>query len=422
MLKINRLARIKNICFAISVLFVAIYGGGYFQHTNLQNSQSVSYKAPPVIGYGNAPVYSSNQKVIPNSVVVGMAMTPDNMGYWLVTAMGQVFNYGDAPDLGSLNNPAINAPIVAITSTPDGKGYWLVGADGSVYTFGDATSYGSATNLKLNGPIVAMAATPDGRGYWMVASDGGVFSFGDATYFGSMGGKYLAGAIVAMAATPNGGGYWLVGADGGIFTFGNATFFGSMGGTVPNVPISSIVETNDGGGYYLLSPDSFNYRFLPTANERVTRFSEQTVIVAESQVGPTSSPGSFCNPYGPCEEWCSLFAGWVWNQAGIAAPSDGFTGYLYDWVAQHQKALSPSSVPAEGDYVFYGTGPRSSSTSVHMGIVVQSWPNGSLVTIEGDSGPGSGGNLGVTINGPFLISHSLEQNGAPIYAFGEPIS
>ncbi len=340
----------------------------------------VAYSAPPVVGYGAAQLFAADQAVVPASLVVGMTMTPDGHGYWLFTATGEVFSYGDA------------------------------------------ANFGSASSLALYGPIVAMASTPDGKGYWLVGSDGGIFTFGDATFYGSMGGQNLNASIVGMAATPDGNGYWLVGSDGGIFTFGYATFYGSMGGKIPSVPVAAISATTSGNGYYLLSPDSFNYQFKPNQGERVVSQSDAIISAAESQIGPTTAPGSFCNPYGPCEEWCSLFASWAWNQAGIPVPEIGFTGDLYNWVGQHQRALAPSDMPAAGDFVFYGTGPGSAATSVHMGIVVQTWGDGSLLTIEGDSGPGNAGYLGVTVNGPFLASHSLEYNGDPIYGYGEPLN
>lgn len=43
-------------------------------------------------------------------------------------------------------------------------------------------------------------------------------------------------------------------------------------------------------------------------------------------------------------------------------------------------------------------------------------PDGAIVTIEGDSGPGAYGQYNVTINGPFLPTHSDVYNGIGIYA------
>ena len=106
MKKLNRLASRK--IFAAFVLVIAAWAMVLPASGSLQgiNSGLASYSNPPVIGFGNAPIYAPAQPVVPNSIIVAMA------------------------------------------ATPDGKGYWLVGSDGSVYPFGDAQSYGSTANLK----------------------------------------------------------------------------------------------------------------------------------------------------------------------------------------------------------------------------------------------------------------------------------
>ena len=81
----------------------------------------------------------------------------------------------------------LNKPVVGMAATPDGLGYWLVASDGGIFNFGDAAFYGSAGGLPLNQPVVGMAATTDGAGYWLVASDGGIFNYGDAGFGGSDG-------------------------------------------------------------------------------------------------------------------------------------------------------------------------------------------------------------------------------------------
>jgi hypothetical protein len=73
-----------------------------------------------------------------------------------------------------------------------------------------------------------------------------------------------------------------------------------------------------------------------------------------------------------------------------------------------------------GDIVLYGTGPASVTTSLHAGLVVQTWPDGAIVTIEGDAGPAPNGSLAVVINGPYLPSSSITYNGVPVYAFAVP--
>jgi hypothetical protein len=105
------------------------------------------------------------------------------------------------PTYGSMDGVHLNAPIVGIAVTPDGAGYWLVGSDGGIFAFGDAAFYGSMGGLHLNQPIVGIASTSDGKGYWEVAADGGIFSFGDAAFYGSTGAMHLNSSIVGMAAS-----------------------------------------------------------------------------------------------------------------------------------------------------------------------------------------------------------------------------
>jgi hypothetical protein len=146
------------------------------------------------------------------------------------------------------------------------------------------------------------------------------------------------------------------------------------------------------------------------------------VQVAASQIGPDPDAGqwAFCNPYGPCEEWCALFATWVWNQVGIGIPRFSFVGSVYDWAVGQGLALPSWVVPAPGDLVLYGTGPQSVATSPHMAVVAEVWPDGAITTIDGDSGPEPTGRLAVTTNGPFLPADSESDNGMPIYAYVRP--
>jgi len=211
-----------------------------------------------VMAFGTAKSYGGVQQLKLNAPIVGIASTPDGMGYWLVGADGGVFNFGDAGYYGNtytlglsgLTGPRpLNAPIVGIASTPDGMGYWLVGADGGVFNFGDAGYYGNTYTLGLSGltgprplnaPIVGIASTPDGMGYWLVGADGGVFNFGDAGYYGNTytlgltglhGSRPLNKPVTGIIPSPDGAGYWVTAADGGVFNFGDAPFVGSAAGT-----------------------------------------------------------------------------------------------------------------------------------------------------------------------------------------------
>ena len=373
-----------------------------------------------VYASGDASFDGSLGNVTLQGPIVAMAPTADDQGYWLAAVDGGVFAMGDAQFFGSMGGTHLNQPIVGMAATPDGKGYWLVAADGGVFAFGDATYLGGRGGQPLNASIVGMAATPDGKGYWLVAGDGGIFAYGDASFEGSMGGRPLNASISGMAATRDGAGYWLVGSDGGVFTFGDAHFYGSLDVSAAATPIAAIVPSGNGTGYWLLDPDGWNYTFSNPPPNGSFPGSAAIVAAAESQVQPDPDPGYFCNPYGPCEEWCALFATWAVQQGGIPIPSYPFTGSIWAWGVQRGSALAPTTTPVPGDVVLYGTGPSSSATSVHAGIVAEVWPDDAIITIEGDAGPGSTGSLAVVINGPYLVGDSAQYNGAGVYAFVQP--
>ena len=80
----------------------------------------------------------------------------------MVAADGGIFSFGNARFFGSEGGVHINKPVVGMASTPDGLGYWLVASDGGIFSFGDAAFYGSKGATPLNQPIVGMASTPDG--------------------------------------------------------------------------------------------------------------------------------------------------------------------------------------------------------------------------------------------------------------------
>jgi hypothetical protein len=350
-----------------------------------------------------------------------MAATPDGKGYWLAGIDGGVFAFGDAGFHGSMGATRLAQPVVGMAATPDGGGYWLVAADGGVFAFGDAMFHGSMGATHLAAGVTGMAATPDGKGYWMVAGDGGVFAFGDASFYGSTGKNPPPTSIAGMASTPDGAGYWMVGNDGSVFKFGDATDYGSSPPTTSMSPVAAITPTPDGKGYWLLQPDGWSYTFSGPSPNVLSKSATITALAA-SQVGPDpdNAQGPFCNPYGPCEAWCALFVSWVWAHAGIPVPSIPFTGNIYAWAAGQGRILPSSALPAPGDAVLYGTGPQSTATSVHTGLIVEVWPDGAVVTIEGDAGPAPSGALNVVVNGPFLLNDSANYNGFAVYAVAQP--
>jgi hypothetical protein len=374
-----------------------------------------------VFAFGDATFEGSAGNVPLQGPIVAMASTPDAQGYWLGALDGGVFSYGDAAFYGSMGAAHLNQPIVGMASTPDGKGYWLVAADGGIFSFGDARFFGSTGAIRLNQPIVAMASTHDGQGYWLVAADGGIFNFGDAGFFSSAGGSNLPDPVVGIVPSPDDQGYLMATENGVVLAFGDASSKGQLNLDPTATQISAIIGNNRGTGYWLLDPQAWLYNFSTTTPERMFPQSAGIVAAATSQIQPDPDvQGPYCNPYGPCEQWCALFATWAWEQGGVPVPRYAFTGDMWNWAAGHTGVLPPGARPAVGDAVLYGTGPGSTSTSVHVAIVTQVWPDGAIMTIGGDSGPGRNGFLSVALNGPFLPWDSQSFNGTPIYGFAEP--
>lgn len=105
------------------------------------------------------------------------------------------------------------------------------------------------------------------------------------------------------------------------------------------------------------------------------------VSIAGAEVGNGHDP-----KYGgdPSWEWCSVFATWVWRQAGVDIPNYPFTGDVFSWGQARGLAAWGSAGVQPGDVVLYGTGPSSPSTSTHIGVVTEVLGSGQLVTVEGN--------------------------------------
>jgi hypothetical protein len=375
-----------------------------------------------VFSFGDANYEGGLGNLAIQGPIVAMATTPSGKGYWLGAVDGGVFSFGDAQFWGSMGAVHLNQPIVGMAATPDGRGYWLVAADGGIFSFGDAQFWGSTGNIALNAPIVGMAATKDGRGYWLVAADGGIFSFGDAGFFGSAGNQDLPDPVVGMVASPDGGGYLVATANGVVLAFGDAQAYGGLSLDPTATQISAIIGNNKGTGYWLLDPQAWQYSFATNNPEGMFPGSSTIAAAVASQIepDPDASEGAYCNPYGPCEEWCALFATWAWEQAGIPIPRYAFVGDIGTWAATWGAELPPTATPDVGDAVLFGTGPQSVATAVHVAIVTEVWPDGAILVVGGDSGPGADGALSTALDGPFLPQDSASYNGAPIYAYAQP--
>jgi hypothetical protein len=167
----------------------------------------------------------------------------------------------------------------------------------------------------------------------------------------------------------------------------------------------------------------------------------EIVRIAQSQLGTGENPpGTNCNPYGPCVQWCSLFVAWVWKKAGVprhgSTATYAYSGTIYEWAKAHEggpfavtapgdpplstpesngaRVLSPTATPAPGDAVLYGSGPTASD---HIGIVERVFPGGQITTIDGNFGNR------VSRNGPFLPSQALGYGmPGPVYGYAHPPS
>jgi len=147
-----------------------------------------------------------------------------------------------------------------------------------------------------------------------------------------------------------------------------------------------------------------------------TALEARIVAIARSQLGVASRPpGSECNPYGPCEPWCSLFATWVWRQAGVAVPTLPFSGALFSWAQSRGLAYPPTATPQPGWAVFFGSGPENPSTSLHVALVEAVY--GGRITLINGNFAGQ-----VARSGPCLPAQA--QSGCaepgPIYGYAAP--
>ncbi|MGW3121605.1 peptidoglycan-binding protein [Streptomyces sp. NPDC001107] len=110
---------------------------------------------------------------------------------------------------------------------------------------------------------------------------------------------------------------------------------------------------------------------------------DKILQAARSQLG-VHEWGNNCNPYGPCEAWCALFASWAWRQAGVDFHT-AFSGDFYYYGRDHGTLHSGLSDPQPGDAIVFGSGPQNTNTSVHVGLIEKANADGTVDTIEGNS-------------------------------------
>ncbi len=184
-----------------------------------------------------------------------------------------------------------------------------------------------------------------------------------------------------------------------------------------------MAATPDGEGYWLLQPDSIATSFTSPVRPANGPGGRSAVQIAAGQIGPDpdAGQGAFCNPYGPCEEWCALFATWVWNEVGIGIPRFGFVGSVFDWAAGQGLAL-----PCRGRYrlpvISCCTAPDRRTCHAP-----RTWPSWPRCGPTGPSPPSTAtpdrsptGRWPSPSTGPSCRPTPQSYNGMPIYAYARP--
>ena len=149
------------------------------------------------------------------------------------------------------------------------------------------------------------------------------------------------------------------------------------------------------------------------------------VSVAQGEIGKTLAQGNYAG--GRSELWCSDFATWVWQQAGIPIPDLAYSAAPWTWVAAHGGTqLPPTATPQPGDLVLFGTGPTNSE---HVAIVTQVLPNGDVATIGGDGpAPGQAWTLSTSVvgrsaPGPMPLTAAAASSSGwpgPVWGYAQP--
>jgi hypothetical protein len=148
----------------------------------------------------------------------------------------------------------------------------------------------------------------------------------------------------------------------------------------------------------------------------------QIVQIATNEVGQTQSDGG--GNWGPAgQPWCSYFASWVLDQAGVtpAPGSIGYVGDLWNWGSTSGGVqLPPTATPQPGDLVIFGTG-YANHGMAHVAIVTQVLSDGDIAVVGGNEGLGSNATSTVGISTPFNPA-TAASNGwpAPVYGYVQP--
>ncbi len=166
----------------------------------------------------------------------------------------------------------------------------------------------------------------------------------------------------------------------------------------------------------------------PATRERLKAEREEKTVravlyAAASQVGITESPaGSNAVKYneafygrkvsGSAYPWCMAFVWWVFRQAGLSLYQTASCSALVG----RYKAKSPGQIVRgnyrPGDIVFFDFAGKRSKTE-HVGIVAEVRADGTLETIEGNTGSGNDANGGAVmrrVRKTYLVTCGVRPN------------
>jgi 3D (Asp-Asp-Asp) domain-containing protein len=148
--------------------------------------------------------------------------------------------------------------------------------------------------------------------------------------------------------------------------------------------------------------------------------------IAARYVGAGPSIPAFTPPTTQLS-WCAWFASNVWRQAGVPMQVTFFSAGPYTYGLEHQTLFKTPGRPPHGitpplgAALMYGTGPQSTSTSVHVNLVTAVNPDGTFMTIGGNEGGH------VALSGPCRLTTGpatrLQGPGCdsrPVYAISAP--
>ena len=244
-----------------------------------------------------------------------MATTPDAKGYWLGALDGGVFAYGDAPFDGSMGAHAPEPADRRHGGDARRQGLLARGRRRRhlrlrrCRLLREHRQHGAqrSRSSAWRRPTTARAT-----GSWRRTA--GSSTFGDANFYGSAGSPTCPIPWSAWWPRPTAAATCMATENGVVLPYGDAQAFGGLRWTRRRRRSRPSSGTTRGPatGCSTRRPGSTASR--PPRPSRCSRGSSAIAAAVASQIEPDpDTQGPYCNPYGPCEQWCALFATWAWE-------------------------------------------------------------------------------------------------------------